>query len=118
MPKLDISPTRLDVQLSIGEKIAALHGSFSVTAAGIAGAEVLPAKWWMSLGLRVPGTGLPGLIIAGTYIWRQDRAFVCWKRGEQALQINLTGQRYTRLVIGVKDAETWAETINAYLAGC
>jgi hypothetical protein len=106
MPKLDISPTRLEVQLSIGEKIAAIHGSFSVPAAGITGAEVLP------------GTGLPGLIIAGTYIWRKDRAFVCWKRGEQALQINLTGQRYTRLVIGVKGAETWAETINAYLAGC
>jgi hypothetical protein len=118
VPKLDISPTKLDVQLSIGEKMAALHGNLSVPLSGIAGAEVLSGRWWMGLGLRIPGTAIPGLIISGTYLWRKDHAFVSWKRGEQVLQVNLSGQRYSRLLIGVKDAETWAETINAYLAGC
>ena len=118
MPKLEITPTELSVHLSGGEKLASLHGNVTVPLANIAGAEVLAPKWWMNLGLRVPGTGLPGLIIAGTYIWRRDRAFVCWKRGEEVLQINLTGQNYSRLVIGVDNAETWAETVNAYLAGC
>jgi hypothetical protein len=118
MPKLEISPSELDVQLSIGEKIAAIHGNLRVPLSGISGAEVRTGRWWMGLGLRIPGTAIPGLIIAGTYLWRKDHAFVCWKRGEQVLQVNLTGQRYSRLVIGVDDAETWAETVNAYLAGC
>jgi hypothetical protein len=118
MPKLQITPTELSVHLSGGERLAALHGNLTVPLANITGAEVLAPRWWMNLGLRVPGTGLPGLIIAGTYIWRKDRAFVCWKRGEEALQINLAGQNYSRLVLGVDSAETWAETVNAYLAGC
>jgi hypothetical protein len=118
MPKLEISPTKLDVQLSAGEKLAAVHGSVTVPLSAITGAEVLEPRWWMHLGLRVPGTGLPGLIIAGTFLWGKDRAFVCWKRGEEALQVNLNGQNFSRLIIGVKDAETWAETVNAYLAGC
>lgn len=118
MPKLEISPTKLDVQLSIGEKIAAIHGSLSVPLSSITGAEALTSKWWFGLGLRIPGTGLPGVIIAGTFLWRKDRAFVCWHRGQQVLQVNLIGRGYSRLVLGVADAETWAETINAYLAGC
>lgn len=118
MPNLAFQQTNLHVTLSRGEKLAALHGDLKIPLSSILGAEVLGQKWWMNLGLRVPGTGLPGLIIAGTYIWRKDRAFVCWKRGEQVLQINLTGQNYTRLVIGVENAEEWVDTITMYITSC
>jgi len=118
MPNLAFQQTNLHVTLSRGEKLAALHGDLKISLSSILGAEVLGQKWWMNLGLRVPGTGLPGIIIAGTYIWRKDRAFVCWKRGEQVLQINLTGQNYTRLVIGVENAEEWVDTITMYITSC
>lgn len=118
MPNLAFQQTNLHVTLSRGEKLAALHGDLKIPLSSILGAEVLGQKWWMNLGLRVPGTGLPGVIIAGTYIWRKDRAFVCWKRGEQVLQINLTGQNYTRLVIGVENAEEWVDTITMYITSC
>jgi hypothetical protein len=118
MPELLIDATQLEVKLSRGEKLAALHGDITLPLSSITGAEVLDSKWWMRLGLRVPGTGLPGLVIAGTYVQKGDRAFVSWTRGKQVLQVNLTGKNYTRLVVGVADAETWADTINAYITGC
>lgn len=118
MAKLAFQQTNLHVTLGSGEKLAALHGDMVIPLANILGAEVLDSKWWMRLGLRVPGTGLPGVIIAGTYIWRKDRAFVCWHRGQQVLQINLTGRNYTRLVIGVDDAEKWVDTITMYITSC
>jgi len=118
MPNLAFQQTNLHVTLSRGEKLAALHGDLKIPLSSILGAEVLGPRWWMNLGLRVPGTGLPGLIIAGTYIWRKDRAFVCWKRGEQVLQINLTGQNFSRLVIGVENAEEWVDTVTMYITSC
>ena len=118
MPKLAFQQTELIITFSTGEKMAALHGTMVVPLANIIGAEVLGKGWWTSLGLRVPGTALPGLVIAGTYLKKGDRAFVSWKRGRQVLQVNLTGYGYDRLVVGVDDAEEWVDTITTYLTSC
>ncbi|MFM5905378.1 MAG: hypothetical protein ACKORF_04660 [Micrococcales bacterium] len=118
MPKLTIDEKALHVGLSAGEKLAALHGNIDVPLSKIAGAEVLGKRWWANLGLRIPGTGLPGVIIAGNFLWRGDRAFVCWTRPNQVLQVNLTNHGYTRLVLGAQDAQEWADKINAYITGC
>jgi hypothetical protein len=118
MPKLAFQQTDLHITLSAGEKVAAFHGDFVIPLANIRGAELLGKGWWMNLGLRVPGTGLPGLVIAGTYLKRGDRAFVSWTRGRQVLQINLVNHAYDRIVLGLNDAEHWAETINTYLVSC
>jgi hypothetical protein len=118
MPKIALNPEALKVRLSGGEKLAALHGSLSIPWNQIRGAEAVPVGFWKGLGLRIPGTAIPGVFIAGTYIWRSDKAFVYWRRAQQALQINLEGNRFSRIVIGVTDAETLAEQINSALAGC
>jgi len=118
MPKLAFQQTNFHVTLSAGEKLAALHGDLVIPLREIIGAEVLERGWWTKLGLRVPGTGLPGLIIAGTYLKRGDRAFVSWKRGQQVLQVNLSGSKYNRLVIGVPNADEWVDTITMYITSC
>lgn len=118
MAKLSFQQTNLHVNLSRGEKLAALHGDLVIPLRNIVGAEVLGKGWWTGLGLRIPGTGLPGLLIAGTYIKRGDRAFVCWRRPQQVLQINLTDGNYSRLIIGVEDAESWVDTITMYITSC
>ena len=118
MPQLTIDEKALHVGLSAGEKLAALHGNIDVPLSQISGAQVLGKGWWLGLGIRVPGTGLPGLVIAGTYIKAGDRGFASWTRPNQVLQVNLDGHKYTRLVLGVPNAEEWADTINAYITGC
>jgi hypothetical protein len=79
MPKLELSDDQLIIRLSPSEKLAAFHGDVKVNGIAIRGAAVMDKKWWATLGLRI-GTGLPGLIIAGTFIQPGDRAFVSWTR--------------------------------------
>jgi hypothetical protein len=118
MPTINIDAKQLSVTMSLGETLGAFKSHVEVPISHVTGAEVLDKKFWTTLGVRVPGTGAPGLMVAGTFLKKGDKAFVCWKRKDQVLQINLTGQFYDRLVIGVADAEEWAEKINAYITGC
>ena len=118
MTELAFAPEALKVKLNLGERLAALHGDVAVPWSKVRGAQVLDRKWWQGLGMRVPGTALPGLIIAGTFVWRADKAFVYWRRGQQVIQINLDDAKYTRIVLGVEDAELAADQINTALTGC
>jgi|688.fasta_scaffold33958_3 hypothetical protein len=118
MPTIHIEGRTLRVELSTAERIWGLHGSLSIPSEKIVGAQALGKGWWRTLGWRVPGTALPGVIVAGTYIKRGDKAFVSWMRGTELLQINLTGHKYSRVVVGVKDAKGHADAINAALTEC
>lgn len=118
MPSLIIKAKSLNIDLSSVEQVLALHGDLEIPAENIIGAERLGSLWWKSLGLRLPGTALPGLIVAGTYRAYGDRVFVYWTRKKQPLQINLFGHRYNRIIIGVDEADAWADAINAAITSC
>lgn len=117
MAKVTINPANLRVELTLAEQILGVHGSLTVSGKQVLGAQALGKGWWKTLGLRI-GTSLPGVIVAGTFIRKGDRAFVSWSRGKQVLQINLDGHKYSRILVGVDDAEALAEDINAALTGC
>ena len=117
MAKVTINPANLRVTLTRGEAFWGFHKSLTVPGSQVVGAQVLGAKWYRTLGLRV-GTGLPGVMIAGTFVRKGDKAFVSWTRGKQVLQINLRDGAYNRIVVGVDDAEALAEEINTAITGC
>ncbi|MFB9235253.1 hypothetical protein ACFFWC_06830 [Plantactinospora siamensis] len=53
-------------------------------------------------GLRLPGTAWPGVIMAGSYLSRENgRSFWCVHRADTVLLIELTGQPFDRLVLEV-----------------
>jgi len=126
MPKLVLNDDKLIIRLSPSEKLAACHGDVTVNGIAIRGAAVMDKSWWKNLGLRI-GTGLPGVIIAGTFLQPGDRAFVSWTR-KQGLPLEITlaakmdpkarGTKYTRIVIGVEDAQGWADKINDAIVAC
>lgn len=126
MPKLELTDDQLIIRLTPAEKLAALHGDLKVNGIAIRGAAVMDKKWWMNLGMRI-GTGLPGVIIAGTYIKKGDRAFVSWTRKfPKPLEITLAakmtpaarGTKFTRIVVGIEDAQAWADNINDAIVSC
>ncbi len=126
MPKLELTEDQLFIRLTPSEKLAAFHGDLTVNGIAIRGAAVADKSWWKTLGLRI-GTGLPGVIIAGTFIQPGDRAFVSWTR-RQGLPLEITlaakmasdarGTKYTRIIIGVEDAQGWADKINDAIVSC
>ena len=126
MPKLELTDNQLIICLTPTEKLAALHGDLKVNGVAIRGAAVADKKWWLSLGLRI-GTGLPGVIIAGTYVKKGDRAFVSWTR-KAGLPLEITlaakmapdarGTQFTRILVGIEDAQGWADKINDAIVSC
>ncbi|HEX8395478.1 MAG TPA: hypothetical protein VF665_24215 [Longimicrobium sp.] len=67
-------------------------------------------------GIRVPGTFVPGLIVAGTYISRGQRAFYDVSRPPRAVAIELTGSMYDRMIVDVADAEETVRRVRAAMA--
>lgn len=125
MPTVELTATHLTVRLSPLEKFAALSGDINLPAMAIRGATVVDKSWWHTLGLRV-GTGLPGVVIAGRFYRKGDTAFVSWTR-KAGLPLELTlapaaakaaGHPYTRIILGVENAQALADEINDALTAC
>ena len=57
--------------------------------------------WWK--GWRVPGTHLPGVIVAGTYYQDGRRTFWDVTRPEKAIVVELVNEPYDELIVDVPD---------------
>lgn len=71
------------------------------------------------LDIRAPGTGLPGVIKAGTYYTPRGKEF--WyavrSRKDQPLTIELKDAGYKRMAVTIDGAVGWAARINAWIEG-
>lgn len=115
MPTLELTDRELIVHLGFWEMLAALHRSIRVPLANVRGATDDQGYSGSDMGLRAPGTYLPGVIAAGTYHKAGDRQFVYISGKAQPVVIELDNERFARIVVGVPDARATAGMINAAL---
>lgn len=66
-------------------------------------------------GFRAPGTYLPGVMTAGTFRAKEGNALWLVGRHEEALVIELTGEKWRYLVLGVEDPNAANEALRAAL---
>ena len=71
------------------------------------------AGWWK--GLRMPGIHIPRVIVAGTFYRSTGRELWDVRRGNEALEISLTGAKYKRVVVDVEDPEANVAMLNEAL---
>lgn len=119
MPQLELSDRELIVHLGKWEKLLALHASVRVPLEQVRGAtedDGFGGPAGLKLGLRLPGTHIPFVVAAGTFLKGGDRQFVWTRRKLQTIVIELANSEWTRLVIGVRDARAEAARINAAVA--
>ena len=119
MPQLELNDSELIVHLDKWEQILALHPSIRIPLAQVRGATEdsgFGGRSGMRLGWRLPGTHIPFLIAAGTFVKHGDRQFVYTRRKLQTIVIELAGNERTRLVIGVPNAHAQASRVNAAVA--
>jgi hypothetical protein len=93
------------VALTVAEKIEAVHGDVSVPRSSVVSAHVVPDGMELIHGLKMPGTGLTGVIMVGT--WRDGETVtfaVCHGR-RSAVVVELADQVFDRLVVTVDDPE-------------
>lgn len=105
MAKLLVADDVVTVLLSAIERAEAVHGDVSVPRAAVLSAQVALDGMDEVHGLRMPGTGFPGVIMVGT--WRdKDRVTFAVCHGRRpAVVLELTGQRYDRIVVTVENPE-------------
>jgi hypothetical protein len=102
---LVITDDTLTVQMSLGEKAEALHRDLTVPRSAVTGVRVVDDGLAEVQGLKMPGTGIPGVIMVGTWMSRDGSTFaVCHGRGP-AIVIDLAGQHIDRIVMTVDNPE-------------
>jgi hypothetical protein len=112
---IDLAGDQLVVTMQGLDRLWSLRSRIAVPLAHVRGATADPGITRESAGFRVPGTHLPGVITAGTYVKDGRRTFWNLRNSQQAVVIELTGERFSRLVLGVDDARAIAERIERVL---
>lgn len=122
MANIVIGSKGLKVQLKASEKFWSISGDFDIPVTSLRGAEVVPGKAMsifqgINWAMRV-GTALPGVFYAGRFFRKGGADFLVVRAGKPALQLNLSGKPYLRVILTVDDAEKVAEEVNSALAAC
>lgn len=116
MAKVTIKNDRLQVSIRPFEAVQALQGTFSVPLTRVLGATEDPNFIRAgSLGIRSPGTGLPGVIARGTFRKSGERTLSLWSRNQEIVVIQLIDHKWDRLIIGCDDAKSLVALINSAL---
>jgi len=122
MAKLIVHDRGVRVQLTLAEKIWSVSGDFYIPVTSIRGAEVIEGRAnaifsGISWALRV-GTSLPGFYYAGRFFRKGGADFLVVRAGRPAIQLNLSGKPYLRVILTVDFPEQTAQEINTALASC
>ena len=118
MTEIEITESSLIVHVKGVDKILALKSQLEVPLSHITGVEIDPGveqefNSWFT-GLKAPGTGLPGVIKAGTWYTSNGKVFWDVHNPHSTVTITLADETYNRLVIQVADpASTIAEIEDA-----
>ncbi|MDX3387545.1 hypothetical protein PV682_39800 [Streptomyces niveiscabiei] len=98
------------------DKLWAFKGSLTIPLANVRGATADPGISTDPKGIRAPGSHVPGVITAGTF--HQDGEKIFWdvKDPSKAVVIELSDERYTRLVLQVDDPRAAVALVENALA--
>jgi hypothetical protein len=86
------------------EKLGAFHGDIRVPASAVRAVRVTRTPFRELRGLRMPGTGIPGVIALGTWRFGGGRDFAAVYRGGPAVVVELDRAPYARLIVSAHDA--------------
>ncbi|MBV9206952.1 MAG: hypothetical protein JO037_16520 [Actinobacteria bacterium] len=111
MAQLLVHDDVVTVSLSAIEKAEAVHGDVSVPRAAVVSARVVLDGMDEVHGLRMPGTGLPGVIMVGTWRDHERVTFAVCHGRRPAVVLELTGQRYDRIVVTVENPDEIAASL-------
>lgn len=119
MVELHLRDGRLEIEVRGLHKLWALRSRLDVPLASVVGARRLAPdavrRGWK--GWRVPGTHLPGVIVAGTYYKGGEKHFWDVRDASRAIEIELSGTGFRRLHVEVEDPEAALALLGAPRSG-
>jgi hypothetical protein len=116
MVKVSIDGGRANFAVQGWDKLWALKTSLEIPLSHIRGARIdtESARGWFH-GLRLPGTEIPGVLTAGTFLQRDGAVFFDVHDPDNTIVIELDHENYKRLVIEVEDPDATVTMIQSAL---
>jgi hypothetical protein len=117
MVEISIRDHTLVVEVLGAHKLWALKGRIEVPLSSVQQIEARPHTklgWWH--GARIPGTHLPGVIVAGSYLKQGQWHFWDVVNARNTIEITLSGERYGKLFVEVADPEATVQLVRAALS--
>ena len=116
MAEITLTSDLLTVHVQGVERWLALKSQLDIPLNHVTQAEALPIgeeEWTSWSALRAPGTVLPGVIRAGSFLQHGEWVFWDVRHPQKALTIHLAGEQYVKLVVEVEDPVAAASAIQA-----
>ena len=114
--QLTVENGHLRIHLGPWDKLYCCRGDIVVPVSLVEGVAVSPRRLVPASGLRLPGTGLPGVIRAGSYGTGSTRDFWNVRRADTLLVIEMRpGAAYRRLVLQVAHPDAVASELRPAL---
>ncbi len=103
--KVFVEDTQLKVVLGFWERFGGFSGDLSFPLENIVSAKASEKLDLNSLGIRLGGTGLPGIAVLGHFRKKGTRIFCNWTKGQKVLTVELKNSKFARLELGCSDPE-------------
>mgnify|MGYP001170204735 CR=1 FL=1 len=114
MADIEITPTSLIVHIRGGDRFLAFKSQLEVPLEHVAAVDTnVPEARKIWHGIRVVGTDVPGLVVAGRFLQHGEWAFWDVHDPDKAIAIRLRDESYAKLVIGVDDPAATAQAITS-----
>lgn len=114
MTEIEITTTELVIRVMGADRFLALKSELRIGLAHVVSAEADPAparRVWK--GLRLPGTSIPGVLTAGSFLQHGEWTFWDVHNADKAIVIRLQHEHYSALVLEVEDPAGTARLISA-----
>jgi hypothetical protein len=105
MAKVFVEDNQLKISLGFWEHVGGFSGDLSFHVNNIVSAHAADKLDLNSLGMRLGGTGLPGLAVLGHFRKRGVKIFCNWAKGQRVLSIELRNSKFQRLELGCMNPE-------------
>ncbi|MBL1072779.1 hypothetical protein JK358_00050 [Nocardia sp. 2] len=113
MAAVTIDGRNLVVEMPGWEKVWALKGRLEVPLRQVRGIKVDSAYAERPKGIRFPGTYIPKVITAGTYLHQGEKIFWDVRDPQQSVVIDLSGGKYSKLVLQVEHPDQVVSEVRA-----
>lgn len=116
MVELSIYDGKLSLHVHGMDKLWSFKSSLEIPLQHISGiradSNIAKGLWH---GIRLPGTHIPGVLIAGTFYQDGNRVFWDVHNPENTVVIDLRDERYNELIVEVANPQAAVETVKACL---
>ncbi len=115
MARIALTSDDVRVTFSRAEKVFGTLRDVTVPFANVRSVKVVADALGAVRGLRAPGTAVPRRLKLGRYRSKGTWSLVAVRRGIPAVDIEVVGRGFARLLIGITDAEALAADLRSRL---